>query len=170
MKAAGRIIRVIQDSREQNPWEFPSSFTFGRELWTVEVERAGLQEADYALADFPGRVAIERKADLGELIGNLTGGRERFWRELDRLASYETVLLIVETGSFLDAQVGEYRSEMNRASLLASIHAIEEKRIPVLFPGSREKAAAHALSVFRRFLVRQERAAKAALDAGGAGG
>lgn len=169
MKAAARVIRVKIDNREQLPWSFPASFKAGAETWTVETEWGTVPEGDYALSDFPGLIAIERKNSIDELIGNFTVGRERFWRELDRLRAYETVLLIVETGSMDDARRGNYRSAMTPVSLVASIHAVEEMRIPVLFPGSRERAAAHCLQVFRRFIARKDRKSKA-VDAGGGTG
>ncbi len=63
--------------------------------------------------------AIERKKTLNELIGNLTNGRERFFREFERYNGKLTV--IVEENSYNDVLTQNYRSEMNPIALNNSI-------------------------------------------------
>ena len=80
---------VLQDTREQTPLKFPH----------CEVEVATLPTGDYS-AKVGGRslhdvVAIERKS-VADLLGSLGNGRERFERELARLADLRFKALVIE--------------------------------------------------------------------------
>lgn len=61
----------------------------------MPVERATLREGDYSARGLEGRVAIERKS-VSDLVGSLTHGRERFVRELERLATYDFKAIVIE--------------------------------------------------------------------------
>ena len=65
-------MKIITDTREQQPYELQTS-----------TESATLPTGDYCIKGGESLVAIERKTS-NELIGCLTGGRDRFERELYR--------------------------------------------------------------------------------------
>src|SRR5271170_645237 len=82
-------LTILVDTREQCPLPF-RGFT---------TERAGLKTADYSCiasgADLRDIVAIERKS-VGDLLGCIGGGRDRFERELERLAQIKFRALVIE--------------------------------------------------------------------------
>lgn len=168
MRAADRVIRIVQDTREVTPLAFPDSYTFGGELWTITVERARLVTADYSLRGWtgcdgePAGIALERKADLDEIANNISWERERFEKEMTRMAAFQTALIVLESGSWEDAAAGNFRSRMSPASMVGSLRSLEERwRVPIVMAGSPAAAATHVLAVMRRFIVRKDREAKA---------
>lgn len=77
---------------------------------------------------FENRVVIERKANLDELAGNLTKGRERFEREFLRAKSDNAkVFLMIESGSYDDIQAHKYRSMLPPKSYLNTLFSWQEK-------------------------------------------
>ena len=72
-------LAIVVDTREQAPYGFAR-------FPAVEIVRAGLPTGDYSLTGHEVRAAIERKS-LDDLLGCLTGGRDRFERELARAPS-----------------------------------------------------------------------------------
>jgi ERCC4-type nuclease len=108
---------IIQDTREQNPYSFEG----------YQVEQRGLKTGDYSLDGHEGMVCIERKS-LSDAYGVVGGGRERFRRELERLAKIQSPTVIIEAN--LDAM------EMSRSSLTVAqvvgsfVSWAEEYRIP----------------------------------------
>lgn len=63
--------------------------------------------------------AVERKKTLDELIGNLTHGRERFFREFERFNG--KIVVAVEENEYKDLITQNYRSQMNPVALNNSI-------------------------------------------------
>lgn len=90
--------------------------------------------------DFSRLVAVERKANLDELAGNMTKERERIKKEF-ALAPKDKVLLI-ENASYSDMLNGNYRSEYAAKSYWASLHAFwHQYNIPFVFmPNPHESA------------------------------
>jgi DNA excision repair protein ERCC-4 len=81
-------IKILIDSREQNPFTFQG--------YEVEAESTALPVGDYSLPGFEDRVAVERKG-LDGLIGCLMGkDRERFEKELARGRAYDLFCVVVE--------------------------------------------------------------------------
>jgi DNA excision repair protein ERCC-4 len=80
---------ILIDTREQSPLAFPGFTT----------ERASLKTGDYSCrcegADLRDVVAIERKS-VSDLLGCIGGERDRFERELERLAQLRFRALVVE--------------------------------------------------------------------------
>lgn len=68
---------------------------------------------------FDSDIVVERKASLEEISGNLTQHRDRFEHELS-LAPKNKVLLI-ENANFEDIVEGNYDTQYNRKSFLASL-------------------------------------------------
>ncbi len=132
---------VVQDTREQEP------FLFGPE---VATQTGTLPSGDYSLLGFELRVAIERKS-LADFVASVTRERERFWRELERLRSYEFAAVVVE-GSVEELLAGAYISQARPWSVLASALAVmHDFGFPVVFAGDRTNAARCTLWFLRRF-------------------
>lgn len=131
---------VAVDSREQRPWTFEG----------LETVTKKLDAGDYSVVGLESRLALERKSGE-DMLGSLTVGRERFEREMDRLASYERALIIVEA-SFDELVSGlTFRSQMRPAALVGSIGSIFARwGVATVVAGSRENAQRIALAVLRK--------------------
>lgn len=75
---------------------------------------------------FHNVIAIERKADLEELSGNLSQHRERFENEFLRAGNCDITLLI-ERGSLSDIMSHKYRTEFKESAFMASLMAWEQR-------------------------------------------
>jgi ERCC4-type nuclease len=147
---------VVVDSREQRPFTFDGGLIV--EMlggpWPTIVR--GLPEGDYALDGAPERyIALERKS-AQDLVGSVTHGRERFMREMDRLAAYRFPAVIVEA-SIEWVVEGFYHparrmpAGVTPRSVLGSVLAIaNDRRIPVWFVSSRVLAEYTAGWLLRR--------------------
>lgn len=92
----------------------------------IQHKSRALETGDYtAMLDgytFEDEVVIERKANLDEIAGNFTTGRERFEREMIRAkANGIKVFLIVENASWSDILLHNYRSELKPKSFFATL-------------------------------------------------
>lgn len=86
------------DTREQTPFTFDgirADKKDGGEILTIPVIRATLRQGDYSLLGHELRIAVERKS-LSDLFGTLGQGRDRFVRELERLAEMPHAHVVVE--------------------------------------------------------------------------
>lgn len=91
---------VLIDTREQLPFAFAgllADAAQGGGPLEVRTRRWTLQQGDYSIGGFEGRVAVERKS-LEDLYGTLGSGRQRFVAELERLSAppMEFAAVVVE--------------------------------------------------------------------------
>lgn len=149
------------DDREKKPLRFPltlpiwdpSSLPTSPRRTTVRLitRSARLETADYQLAGFEGRGAIERKASLRELHNNLCSpvARPRFIAELLRLKSDHTHPLLLIEGDPLSLTTS-CPPELSSIPIRDLLFALScEHRIPFLFlpcssATSRQEAVAWA--------------------------
>ena len=122
IKKALSELTIIIDSREQVNFHI-SSWLDGKGI--KHITRA-LETGDYsAMLDgetFEDEVVIERKANIDEIAGNFTAGRERFEREMIRAkANGIKVFLIIENASWHDIMLHNYHSQLKPQSLIASL-------------------------------------------------
>lgn len=121
---------LIIDTREQTP------LTFGN----IPSERATLHTADYSIRGYESVFGVERKT-IGDLVGSLTAGRERFMREMQRLQAYTFKRLLI-VGSRSDIEAGRYRSAATPKAILASVATIEARYdIPAVYAIDATEAA-----------------------------
>jgi ERCC4-type nuclease len=152
-------VKVIIDSREQAPFAFQHEKYAG-----IMVEAGTLDTGDYSLAGLTDRVAVERKS-LPDLVACLSGGRERFERELQRAAALEAFAVVVES-AWADLAGGKYRSQMNPHSACQSVLAFTCRyRIPFLFAGSRSGAEYVTWGFLRQYLESARKRWKAIVTA-----
>lgn len=127
---------ILIDTREQENWHIVDSLA----KLGISCQERKLDYGDYSaklpanpdlgiLRDvyFTACFAIERKASLEELSGNLTQERQRFENELMRAhATGCKLLLLVERGSWADIAAGNYQTgfaaKAYHASLLTFQH------------------------------------------------
>lgn len=148
-------ISVVVDRREQLPLDF-SPFS------DVTVAPGTLATGDYSLTGFESRWAIERKS-IADLVGSLTSGRDRFMREMVRLARYEYGAVVVE-GQLLELESHTYRSKASALSILGSVCAVCVRYVPVFFAGDRHSAAVLVHGLLRRLYLDEQRRLALALE------
>lgn len=116
---------IIVDTREQVNGKLVERLTsIGH-----PYRREALKSADYMVeyqtpegSTVRLPVAIERKMSLDELASCLTGQRDRFQRELERLKADGTkTYLLVEKATWEDIYNGKYRSRMAPAAFIGSL-------------------------------------------------
>lgn len=144
--------RVVIDSREQTPWEFPPE---------VATEIRALKSGDYALAG-DEHFAIERKSK-NDFLGTISTGWARFCRELNRMdnADFPVKPIVVEC-TFAEFCFSERNGEiippdhehfkLSPQFVLKRIGELTLRGAAVIFAGNADLAAALALSMlFERF-------------------
>lgn len=124
---------VIIDTREQTPWMFENLCS----------ERATLATADYTIKGLTHRVGIERK-ELSDLLACCGHGRDRFVRELERLAAFPFRCVIIEA-TLTDLEAGNWRSKLRATHVLGSIASWATKYgLPFFFCDGHEQAGRFA--------------------------
>ena len=130
---------IIIDTREQRPYAFAG----------CDTVRACLPSGDYSVQGLEAGIAIERKS-LADFVGSVTVGRERFWRELERLRPLRVRAVVVEA-SLAQIERGAYRSTVSPRAIFATVLAISvDFQIPVILAGNRASAEAATLWMLRR--------------------
>jgi DNA excision repair protein ERCC-4 len=110
-----------------NPYTFAQPLTGARNrTFTVQTTVAGLTSGDYSLVGYERRVAVERKG-LSDLYSTLGGGRARFVRELQRLATYDFAAVVVEAELSVALASPPARSRLNPRSVFASVVAWQQR-------------------------------------------
>jgi DNA excision repair protein ERCC-4 len=123
-------LTIITDTREQDPLSFAN----------LPTETGTLYSGDYSVKGLEEVFAIERKT-IGDIVGSLTSGRDRFMNELHRLRGFRFRRLLI-VGTRNDIEAGNYRSKTKPRAVLASLAAIEARfDIPVTFSPDQTQAA-----------------------------
>lgn len=131
---------IVCDTREQRPLRFDPS---------VVVVRETMAEGDYTTPPLAGRVAIERKS-LPDLVASISRDRDRFFRELVRLSTYDFRAVVVE-GSLAQIMAGAYRARVHPNAVLGSVcKIIADLRTPVVFADDATTAARVVEKLLRR--------------------
>jgi hypothetical protein len=154
-------IEIIIDAQEQCPW--------GWEEHQATTRIHSLATADYALAqdcyDLEGRekygvrFAIERKS-LDDFLGTISSGWDRFQREIERMAMFPALVVIVEGTfeqcCFREGKAGEVvcpthnHPRLSPRFVARRVSELAMMRVCVVFAGNAAYAAALAYQIFCR--------------------
>lgn len=153
---------IIVDTREQTPWMFDRGLVLERFGDAFPTRIATLDIGDYSLAGLEHQVRIERKS-LEDFVRSVTAERERFWRELTRLAEFPVKAIIIEGAKSEVEALGtarcRLRSQARPQSVLASATAIwVDLGINVCWAGHRAMAEYTAAWALRRVWQKHQRA------------
>lgn len=133
LRSLGRLADVrpvvIIDTREQAPLVFER----------LPSRRGTLSTGDYSFSGGERVLVVERKS-IADLVACVTGERERFERELERLRGFPFARLLV-VGSVAEIERHEYRSAVSPSAVLHSLHAWEARFVPVVFASCPREAA-----------------------------
>ncbi len=126
-------LTILVDTREQE------TIAFHRRLKAMQCpyKRQKLDSGDYScecilpngeIYSLADKVVIERKMSADEICSNFTRGRERFYREFDRLKNAGgKPYLLIENTSWDDIFASHYRSQLKPQALVASLKAWEAR-------------------------------------------
>jgi ERCC4-type nuclease len=136
---------VLVDTREQAPLRITA---FPVEVATLPVGDYGIKGfSDWARPEF----IIERKS-LDDLVGSLTAGRERFWKECEKLRQFRFRALVIEALPG-EVEFHQYRSTVSPASIFGSLRALEVRHgIHVLWCKDADGAAHEVEGLVRVFI------------------
>ena len=129
---------IVVDTREQRPYRFPRSVV------------GTLATGDYSIIGLEDKVAIERKTRQ-DAYGSLGRGRDRFEREMQRLAALDYAAVVIEASlpAFLEAPPF---TRMNPRAALNSILAWSVKyKVCVHWAGDRRHGNAVTLRLLEKY-------------------
>ncbi|MEY4387664.1 MAG: hypothetical protein RLY20_2947 [Verrucomicrobiota bacterium] len=128
---AGKLPRIIVDTREQTPLVFTR----------LASEVSGLTTGDYSFSGGETYMAVERKS-VADLVGCCTGvDRARFERELHRLRGFKFKRLLV-VGYAYEITEHQYRSRLDPEAVMGTLAAFEVRyEVPIVFAANPEDAA-----------------------------
>ncbi len=114
---------IVIDTREQKPLEFSKC---------IHTITATLPVGDYSLLGLEDQVVIERKS-LGDLLGSITHGRDRFVRELRQLRAFRFAALLVEA-DWDDIENKHYSQKVHPNSVYGSLvtFCVKYEVLPIL--------------------------------------
>jgi ERCC4-type nuclease len=133
--------KIVIDSRETLPYSFPG----------IECIVKGLKTGDYSIEGLEDKVCVERKSH-GDAYGTIGQGRERFERELERMAIMEYAAIVIEASLYDFVYCPPPHSLLNPKSAIGSLLSWSVKyRIPVFFCGSRALGQATTAKLLEKF-------------------
>ena len=130
-RSSGVPATIIVDTREQEPYSFDPRLA-------ASVRRA-LPAGDYSVAGLEDAVVVERKA-LDDFVSTVIHSRERFRKELRKLAAYRASCIVVEAG-VVDVLLHRYRGGAHPSAVMGSaLSIILDFHVPVFFCSNRQAA------------------------------
>ena len=141
-------IKIIVDTREQQPWEFPRHETASRKLDT----------GDYSIEGLEHLLCIERKKSVSEIATNVT--EKRFKDVVARMTTYKYpfILLEFDVDDVLQYPIGSNvpkkmwdKLKISPSFILKHLTELQVYfNIKVLFCGSASNAEKMAIAIMRR--------------------
>lgn len=145
-------LHIVRDTREQKRKDKVLGWTFERDIFQPRpvVIKGSLATGDYSLLGHENLVVVERKT-LADLVACLGVERDRFERELQRLKSFDSACVVVESPqSFL--RNGEYRSQLLPGSAWQSVISLSGAyRIPFFWAEDGNDAEKIAFDFLRHY-------------------
>ena len=148
---------IVVDSREQLPYEFGGMEGSAGETVVVPMVVKGLASGDYSIEGMEDRIAVERKS-LDDLYGSVTWGRDRFEREIERLAELTGFAAVVIEATWPEIMApAEYRpgwiNQTEPRSVVGTVltWAMRYPRVHWITAGDRPHAEVITFGILQRF-------------------
>jgi ERCC4-type nuclease len=158
---------ILVDDREKLPYTFAGFRCDAREKYAplvVDTRVTHLETGDYTVEGCERRVTVERKGGIGglaDLYHTLGTGRDRFERELRRMAGVEKAFVVVEADWMTVIRHPPELSRLHPKTVYRSVIAWQQRFANVhwWFCPNRRFAEVTTLRILERFL-RDERRKK----------
>ena len=154
---------VCVDTREQAPFAFTSIDPFDE----IPTQYIALKSGDYSIKGYESRITVERKS-ISDLYGSIGADRERFEREMVRLASFEYAAVVIEGDSQAIAQYAENHLQMAGKTAEHTMLSWSIKYGVHFWPSINKRHAElrtfHLLRHFWRHVMEREAAEKQAVN------
>lgn len=137
-------MEIVCDTREQDPLKFRKEYT---------VIREKLDSGDYGCKINGSLIPVvfERK-NIGDLYSTLSGGYERFKREINRATASSTILVLTVECPLTTVTKGYKHSSRSPKSLIKQCFTLMVRhRVPCLFFTDRHEMAEYITQVFLAF-------------------
>jgi ERCC4-type nuclease len=153
-------IVILIDTREKSCEHITNFF----DKKGIKYIKKALNQADYSFyipqneelsiprdLYFDKEIAIERKGSLEELSGNLSQQRDRFEKELSLYKG--KMHLLIENANYQDIYAGNYKTEYNKKSYLASLHSFADRyNLSIMFMPENKCSGLFIFYTFKYFL------------------
>ena len=106
---------ILIDSREKVNGHITNKLDEFKIPWKIQKLSYGDYSFEWGGHSYENEIVVERKANLTEIIGNFTKGRERFRKEFERSKGCKVILMVETSTEQLEA--GQYRSKMSPRDL-----------------------------------------------------
>jgi DNA excision repair protein ERCC-4 len=116
---------ILVDDREKLPYSFlciKADKKDGGGVIQIATQRTHLQTGDYSLLGHESRISVEKKS-LSDLYSTLGQGRDRFVRELERMAEIPHAHVVVEAEWSTILNNPPPRSSLNPKTVYRSVLA-----------------------------------------------
>ena len=135
---------VIQDTREQLPLEFKHDLI-------TEIQVMKLDVGDYCVKFKNGyipNVRFERKS-IGDLVGTLTSGHERFDKEIERSKNFDVRLIIIIEGTLTKVLKGFEHSKVEGDTIVKILFSLWERyNVMPVFCKDREECSRYIIEFY----------------------
>lgn len=122
-------MKVIVDTREQQPWTFEGQKG-------IQTVRKKLDTGDYSVEGLEHEVTIERKS-INDWVSTVLQDRTRFYKELERMRSYQFRCVIIESG-IEELTHQNYRSNVSWRVIMGFVAEVTVgQSVPVYLAGTR---------------------------------
>lgn len=151
---------ILVDTREKNNQHLLAAWDKGN----IPYKKKALDRGDYSFMIpanenlniprnlyFDNEIIVERKGSLEEISGNFTKERDRLEKELALAPA--TKVLLIENAEYKDVCTGNYKTEYNKKSFLASLHSFWLRyNIPIFFMPDKTYSAVFIKKYFEYYL------------------
>lgn len=151
---------ILVDTREKNNQHLLAAWDKG----SIPYKKKALDRGDYSFMIpaneklniprnlyFDNEIIVERKGSLEEISGNFTKERDRLEKELALAPA--TKVLLIENAEYKDVCTGNYKTEYNKKSFLASLHSFWIRyNIPIFFMPDKTYSAVFIKKYFEYYL------------------
>ncbi len=138
---------LLIDTREQHPYEFTR---FGDQFESIQQRK--LLCGDYSILGYETKIAFERKS-LSDLVSTVIHNRERFVKELKKMAEYEHAAIVIEATALQVASPYSF-SEANPKSVIGSLQSFTlYYGVHVVFACNRVQAESHIAGMLTKYFI-----------------
>lgn len=156
MKKPIKKIKILRDTREQNPWNFDRFVEY------IDISKDTIPYGDYTLVGHEhykddNSIIIERKKNTLEIVTNLGTAWDRFKCELEELSKFRYKQIIVCNSCNIEYLYRSGMTKLNPAFFYRQLSSIYiNYNIPTLFFDNSSQAEEYVSRLFYQIVKKTE--------------